>query len=59
MKLISWNCQGLGNPLIVRALRAMVAQEKPDALFLMETKKSGNVSSTDPKKVEVFKEYDS
>lgn len=38
MKLLSWNCQGLGNPLTVRELKAMVAQEKPDVLFLMETK---------------------
>jgi len=38
MRLISWNCQGLGNPLTVQALRALVAREKPDILFLMETK---------------------
>lgn len=38
MKLPSWNCQGLGNPLTVQALRALVAQEKPNILFLMKTK---------------------
>lgn len=38
MKLISWNCQGSGNPLIVQAVRALVVQEKPDIIFLMETK---------------------
>lgn len=38
MKLICWNCQGLGSPLTVRALKALVAKEKPDLLFLMETK---------------------
>lgn len=37
MKLISLNCQGLGNPLIVQALRALVVQEKPDIIFFMET----------------------
>lgn len=38
MKLISWNCRGSGNPLIVQAVRARVVQEKPDIIFLMETK---------------------
>lgn len=38
MKLISWNCRGSGNPLIVQAVRALVVQEKPDIIFLMETK---------------------
>lgn len=38
MKLINWNCQGSGNPLTVRALRVLVTQEKPNILFIMETK---------------------
>lgn len=38
MKLLCWNCQGLGNPLTVQALKALSAKEKPDLLFLMETK---------------------
>jgi len=38
MRLISWNCQGLGNPLTVQALKVLVTQEKPDIVFLMETK---------------------
>jgi len=38
MKIISWNCQGLGNPLTVQALRALVVHEKPEVVFLMETK---------------------
>jgi len=38
MKIISWNCQGLGSPLTVQALTALVAKEKPNILFLMETK---------------------
>ncbi|CAJ2646580.1 unnamed protein product [Trifolium pratense] len=38
MKLMSWNCQGLGNPRIVRALRKLIANNKPDIIFLMETK---------------------
>jgi len=39
MKLLSWNCQGLGNPLTIQALKVMVACDKPDFVFLMETKK--------------------
>jgi len=38
MKLISWNCQGLGSTLTIQALRALVVKEKSDLLFLMETK---------------------
>lgn len=38
MKLLSWNCQGLGSPLTIRALRALVAQDQPNLIFLMETK---------------------
>jgi len=38
MKMVCWNCQGLGNSLIVQALKALTAKEKPDFLFLMETK---------------------
>jgi len=38
MKIISWNCQGLGNPLTFQELRALVALERPDLVFLMETK---------------------
>jgi len=38
MKLLSWNCQGLGSPLTVQALKALVVKEKPDLVFFMETK---------------------
>ncbi|KAG8632605.1 hypothetical protein MANES_18G036550v8, partial [Manihot esculenta] len=40
MKLLSWNCQGLGNPLTIRHLRGMCASHSPDLLFVMETKNS-------------------
>lgn len=43
MKLLSWNCQGLGNPLTVQHFRALVAQERPDLVFIMETKNQNNV----------------
>uniref|UniRef100_A0A5B7A8Z2 Endonuclease/exonuclease/phosphatase domain-containing protein n=1 Tax=Davidia involucrata TaxID=16924 RepID=A0A5B7A8Z2_DAVIN len=38
MKILSWNCRGLGNPRSVRALRQMVREEAPKILFLSETK---------------------
>jgi exonuclease III len=38
MILLSWNCQGLGNPWTVQDLCLMVREQKPDILFLMETK---------------------
>lgn len=37
MKVICWNCQGLGSPLTIQSLRALVAQEKPIVLCLLET----------------------
>lgn len=38
MKLLSWNCQGLGSPLTIQALRVLMTQEKPNSISLMETK---------------------
>ena len=37
MKLLSWNCQGLVNPWIVRSLRKLVKDQDPKVCFLMET----------------------
>lgn len=36
MKILYWNCQGLGSPLTVQHLRALVAHERPNLVFLME-----------------------
>jgi exonuclease III len=38
MSLVSWNCQGLGNPWIAQDLCLMVRDKRPNILFLMETK---------------------
>ena len=38
MSLISWNCQGLGNPWTVRSLHDLVKENNPSILFLMETR---------------------
>lgn len=38
MKLLSWNCRGLGNPTTVRALNKILQREQPEIIFLMETK---------------------
>jgi exonuclease III len=37
MSLISWNCQGLGNPRTIRDLSQMVKEKRPSFLFLIET----------------------
>ena len=37
MKIISWNCRGLGNGPTVRSLLEMGRAEDPDILFLCET----------------------
>ena len=38
MSLLSWNCRGLGNPQTVNALKKVIRIEKPNFVFLMETK---------------------
>jgi exonuclease III len=38
MKLLSWNCQGIGNPKTVRAFSKLITNHCPDIIFLMETK---------------------
>ncbi|XP_075636847.1 uncharacterized protein LOC142609101 [Castanea sativa] len=38
MRLLSWNCQGLGNPWTGRSLRKIVKEKDPMVCFLMETR---------------------
>ncbi|XP_042962443.1 uncharacterized protein LOC122296709 [Carya illinoinensis] len=38
MKILSWNCRGLGNPQTVQTFRMFVKEKLPDVVFLMETK---------------------
>lgn len=38
MRIFSWNCYGLTNPLTIHHLRRTYNSSSPDVLFLMETK---------------------
>ncbi|XP_058758387.1 uncharacterized protein LOC131631620 [Vicia villosa] len=38
MKVLSWNCRGLGSPRAVRALLRLTRLENPDVLFIMESR---------------------
>ena len=38
MRILSWNCQGLGNPWTGRSLRKLVKEKDPTVCFLMETR---------------------
>ena len=42
LRIISWNCQGLGNPRSVRALHDLVRCWNPKIVFLMETNSKKN-----------------
>lgn len=42
MKLLSWYCRGLGNPLAVWALRRLIRKKDPDVVFAMETRRSSS-----------------
>ena len=38
MRILSWNCQGFGNPWTGRSLRKLVREQAPMVCFLMETR---------------------
>jgi exonuclease III len=38
MKLLSWNCRGLGKPSAIRALKKLLQSHQPSIVYLMETK---------------------
>lgn len=38
MKILSWNCRGISHPFTVRSLRVLIHDNRPDILFLSETK---------------------
>ncbi|XP_062011862.1 uncharacterized protein LOC133728462 [Rosa rugosa] len=38
MNVLSWNCQGIGNPWTVNGLKGLIALNSPDVIFLCETK---------------------
>ncbi|XP_043812756.1 uncharacterized protein LOC110619075 [Manihot esculenta] len=41
MRILCWNCRGVGNPRAVTAMKDLVFYYKPSILFLMETKVHG------------------
>ena len=38
MKLVSWNVRGLNSPKKYRMIKSMIEQERPQIIFLQETK---------------------
>ena len=41
MKLVSWNCRGLGNPSKIEAVKDLLKADPSDILMLQETKIEG------------------
>jgi exonuclease III len=54
MSILSWNCQGLGNPWTVRDLCCMVKEKRPNLVFLMET----NLSTQRMERVRIKSGFD-
>jgi hypothetical protein len=48
MRILSWNCQGCGNPKNARALKKLIAKHQPEVVFLMETKQLSATSKFFP-----------
>ncbi|XP_061993315.1 uncharacterized protein LOC133711169 [Rosa rugosa] len=46
MRLISWNCQGLGSSLTAKALRRLWRKYDPEIIFLMETHQKEQIVSS-------------
>jgi len=42
MKVLSWNCRGLGNPRRVRASKKLIANIHPGLVIFIETKEFEN-----------------
>jgi exonuclease III len=42
MKIVAWNCRGLGNATAVRGLLNCQKSVRPDVMFLSETKSDEN-----------------
>ncbi|PPE00497.1 hypothetical protein GOBAR_DD02478 [Gossypium barbadense] len=42
MKILSWNCRGVGNPVTVRELKQLLVANVPDVIFLCKTKIHSN-----------------
>lgn len=57
MKFLCWNCQGLSSPLTVHALKTLVVKEKPDVIFLMETKNREQVISRVQRRIHFSQSY--
>jgi hypothetical protein len=38
MRLLSWNCRGLGNPCTILELLLLIKEQGPSVLFLSETR---------------------
>jgi len=42
MKVISWNCRGLGSKMKEEAMRSLIMTENPDIMLVQETKLEEN-----------------
>lgn len=51
MRLVSWNCRGLGSPSTIPQLRESLRLYKPELVFLCETKRSKGFVGTVCKKL--------
>ena len=42
MRVLAWNCQGAGSPLVIPYLKEVIGLHSPNLVFLYETKNKNN-----------------
>ena len=57
MKAISWNCQGIGPALTIKALKELKSKYRPCLVFLMETRNEEEVMERLRKKMRYENRY--
>lgn len=59
MRILSWNCRGMGGPSIIPQLKESIRLNLPDLVFLCETKQKNRFMGTVCKKLQFGNRWES